>query len=110
MENVKDIGLEIKKPEGTCVDKHCPFHGHLVVRGKYFIGTIKKINAQKTAVVEWDRLFYISKYQRYEKRRTRKQVHNPSCLNTKVGDKVTILETRPISKTKNFVILQKEAK
>jgi len=108
MENFKDIGLEIKKPEGICEDKHCPFHGQLVVRGRYFIGTVKRINAQKTAVVEWDRLLYLQKYQRYERRRTRKAVHNPTCMNIKIGDKVTILETRPISKTKNFVILQKE--
>ena len=105
---IRDIGLEIKKPEGTCVDKHCPFHGELVVRGRYFVGTVVRMNAQKTAVVEWDRLFYLPKYQRYEKRSTRLQVHNPSCLNIKMGDKVTILESRPISKTKSFVILQKE--
>jgi len=77
------------------------------LRGREFIGEVKKTAAQKTATVEWSRLFYIPKYERYEKRKTRLQVHNPPEINAQVGDKVRIVETRPISKTKNFIIVEK---
>lgn len=76
------------------------------IRGREFIGIVTRAKAQKTAVVEWSRLFYLQKYQRYEKRRSKLQVHNPLSINAKVGDKVKIVECRPISKTKNFVIVE----
>ncbi len=107
MSKAIDIGLVVKNPETECTDRHCVFHGGFKVRGREFIGNVVKTNAQKTAVVEWERLFFIEKYQRYEKRRSRLQVHNPSCLGIKVGDKVRIVESRPISKTKNFVIVER---
>ena len=62
---------------------------------------------QKTCVVEWARKKYIPKYERYEQRRTKIKVHNPSCIDAKEGDIVKIMECRPISKTKNFVIIEK---
>lgn len=107
MSNIVDIGLDVKKPEASCDDIHCAFHGGLKIRGREFVGIVVRSSANKTAAVEWDRLFYIEKYQRYEKRRSRLQVHNPLCINAKVGDKVKIVESRPISKTKNFVIVER---
>ncbi len=104
-DQIKDIGLEVAKPGADCQDRHCAFHGKVTVRGRQFIGTVIKSNASKTAVVEWPRLAFIEKYQRYEKKKSRLQVHNPLCINAKVGDKVKIGECRPISKTKNFVII-----
>ena len=59
-ESAIDIGLNVKVPEGVCSDRHCAFHGGLKVRGREFIGTVKKASAQKTAVVQWERLFLIS--------------------------------------------------
>ncbi|MCF7866552.1 30S ribosomal protein S17, partial [Candidatus Woesearchaeota archaeon] len=56
--------------------------------------------------VEWERRKYIPKYERYEKRRTKVKAHNPEEIDAKVGDKVIIAETRPISKTKNFVVIK----
>lgn len=107
MSKANDIGLVVKNPETECTDKHCAFHGGFKVRGREFVGTVIRASAQKTAVVQWERLFFIDKYQRYEKRRSRLQVHNPSCLGVKVGDKVRIVESRPISKTKSFVIVER---
>ena len=34
-------------------------------------------------------------------------MHNPECINAKDGEIVKVMECRPLSKTKNFVILQK---
>ncbi len=107
---VKDVGLNVQAPDKECQDLHCAFHGSLAVRGRQFTGTVTKAKAQKTAVVEWPRLMYIPKYQRYEKRKTKIQVHNPQCVDAKVGDKVMIVECRKISKTKNFIILSRVEK
>lgn len=99
--------MEVKAPTKTCEDKHCAFHGHLTLRGRQLSGEITRLNAQRTAVVEWQRLFYLPKYQRYEKRRSKLQVHLPDCINVTIGDKVNFIECRPISKTKTFVIIEK---
>src|SRR3989338_5703161 len=107
MSKSRDIGLDIKAPKESCNDIHCSFHGNLVVRGRQFVANVKGTKAQKTAVVEWERLFYLHKYHRYEKRKTKIHVHNPVCIDAKTGEKVLIVECRRISKTKNFVILTK---
>ena len=79
----------------------------LSLRGRTFVGKVISAKAQKTATVEWERRLYIQKYQRYEKRRTRVHVHNPPEIDAVQGDIVKIMETRPISKTKNFIIIEK---
>ena len=102
-----NIGIEAKTPEKTCTDKHCGFHGTVSLRGRLFTGEVKRLNAQRTALVEWQHIFYLPKYQRYEKRISRLQVHHPDCIQLKIGDNVRFVECRPISKTKNFVIIEK---
>jgi len=75
-------------------------------RGRVFTGTVLKASMQRTVKVGWPRQKYLPKYERFEKRRTRVMVHVPEGVNVKVGDKVTICECRPISKTKHFVVLE----
>jgi small subunit ribosomal protein S17 len=103
----KNIGIEVTAPKGKCEDANCAFHGTVKVRGKSFVGTIVKSLMQKTAVVSWERRRYVPKYERYEKVRTRIKVHNPGCISAEKGDKVKIMETRPLSKTKHFIIIEK---
>ncbi len=76
-------------------------------RGRTFVGTIVSAKMRKTATLEFDRVLLIPKYQRYEKRRTRLKVHNPDEISAKEGDKVRVMECRPLSKTKHFVIIEK---
>jgi len=75
-------------------------------RGKIFTGKVVSDKMSRTVVVQWERRHFVPKYQRYEKRRTKVKAHNPKELNAKLGDIVTIAETRPISKTKNFVVVK----
>lgn len=102
----KNIGLDVEAPKEKCNDKNCPFHGDVVVRGRTFYGKVKKANMRRTVMIEWERPFYIPKYERYEKRRSRLKAHVPDCIKLNVGDKVRVVETRPISKTKNFVVVE----
>ena len=102
----KNIGVQVEKPKGKCDDANCPFHGRLSCRGRVFTGTIISVKMQKTAIVEWERKQFLSKYERYEKRRSRVKAHSPSCIGARDGDIVKIMECRPLSKTKNFVIVE----
>ena len=102
----KNIGVQVEKPKGKCDDANCPFHGRLSCRGRVFTGTIISVKMQKTAIVEWERKQFLSKYGRYEKRRSRVKAHSPSCIGAQDGDIVKIMECRPLSKTKNFVIVE----
>ena len=103
----RDIGITVEKPNQTCEDIKCPFHGSLSVRGRQFTGTVISTKMRKTAVVEFERLYFLKKYERYEKRRMKLKAQNPECINAKDGDIVQVMECRPLSKTKNFVIMQK---
>lgn len=102
----KNIGLRLTSPEKVCKDKNCPFHGNLRIRGRMFDAKLIKKDVTRSATVTFPYFYYLSKYERYEKRITKLRAHNPECINAQVNDKVRIVETRPISKTKHFVILE----
>ena len=104
-----NTGIQVKMPSKACDDKHCPFHKGLKTRGNFFTGKITKISSPKTAHVEFPRLLYLQKYERFEKRKSRIHVHSTPCIDIKVGDSVKIMECRPISKMKNFVIIENES-
>ncbi len=101
----KTIGLGIDAPENKCEDHRCPWHGSLPVRGRAFKGVVRSSKSHATAVVEWDYHKYFTKYQRYERRKSRVVVHNPPCIKARDNDQVMIAECRPLSKTKHFVIV-----
>lgn len=103
----KDIGIDVKAPETTCADIHCPFHGKLSVRGQVIDGTVVSDKMKNTAVVERNYLKYDSKYERYVKKTSRYSAHCPPCLGVKAGDEVKLVECRPLSKTVSFVIVEK---
>jgi small subunit ribosomal protein S17 len=106
-QKVRNIGIEAKPPKDVCSDKNCPWHGSLSLRGKILEGLVVSSKAQKTAIVEREYFHYLTKYERYERRHSRTAVYNPECIAAKEGDKVKIVETRPLSKTKAFVIIEK---
>jgi small subunit ribosomal protein S17 len=89
-----------------CTDKNCHIHGKNRVRGRIFEGKVIKSKMTKTIIVEWPRRYYLSKYERFEKRRSKVKAHNPPCIAAKQGDQVRIAECKPISKNKSFIVLE----
>lgn len=87
-------------------DKKCPFTGNLAVKKEFLQGKVIKKDTNKSATIEWFHPFYVPKYERFEVRRSRLRVHNPPCIDAKVGQTVLVARTRPLSKTKNHVIIQ----
>jgi len=102
----KNIGIEVKPPKEKCEDRKCPFHGTTKLRGRTFVGTLISKDAHRSAIVEWSYKISVPKYERKETRRTKVHVHNPPCINANEGDIVKIMETRPLSKTKNFIVVE----
>ena len=75
------------------------------------LGRVTSNKMQKTVVVRVDRLVLHTKYRRYVRRMTKFKAHDE--LGASVGDRVRIVETRPLSAQKRWrvvEILQKAAK
>ena len=72
---------------------------------KIFEGTVTSVKMQKTVVIEIVRK---SPHPLYGKllRRSKKVKADTGDLQLNVGDKVKILETRPISKEKHFRVIE----
>lgn len=99
----------MKKQETiNCNDKLCPFHGQISVRGRTFKGKVIT-KFPKRICIEFERTFYVKKYERYAKRKTKLHARLPDCIaeNINIGDYVEIRECRPISKIINFIVIRK---
>jgi small subunit ribosomal protein S17 len=75
------------------------------------VGTVASDKMQKTVIVRVDRLVRHRKYRRYVRRTSKFMAHDE--LGATVGDKVRIVETRPLSARKRWrvvEIVQKAAK
>jgi len=77
-----------------------------IVRGALFTGTVKSTKPAKTAVVVRELFHKSKKYERYKKTRSKIYAHIPEGITVKEGDKVTVGETRKISKTKSFIVVE----
>jgi len=89
-----------------CDDKKCFMHGSLSVRGGRLTGKIVSTKGKHTVIIERSIINYIPKYRRWAREHSRIAAHNPPCVSAKLGDQVRIGETRKISKTKSWTIVQ----
>lgn len=72
---------------------------------KTLSGTVTSDKMKDTVVVVVERFVKDEKYQKYVQSRKKYKVHDPGNT-AKIGDKVIIEETRPISRHKTFKILE----
>lgn len=105
-----NTGFDVEAPKEKCDDQFCPFHGKLKMRGQVFTGTVISSKMQRSAVIQWVNRNYLPKYERYINKKARITAHNPGCIDAKEGDLVKVSQCRPLSKTKNFVIIEKMGK
>lgn len=100
--------MEKKEIVDTCSDKNCPIHGNLKTRGKTFKGIVVSKHEKRIAI-EFERMVYIKKYERYAKSKAKIHARLPSCMekNVEIGDLVKIHECRPLSKIIHFVVVKK---
>ena len=70
---------------------------------KKLVGVVVKDKMDKTVVVEVERTLKHSKYHKYLRTRTTCKAHDEENK-AKIGDKVLIVETRPLSKDKRWAV------
>ena len=110
MAEKKQTNKKTESEKISCADKFCPFHGveKVKLRGRTFEGEV--INKLPGRVkIQFDRFNYISKYERFDKRRTKLHARLPDCLRDQVhvGDWIQIQECRPLSKIIHFFVTKK---
>ena len=72
-------------------------------------GVVCSATNKNTVVVKVERTFKHPMYKKYIKRSKKYHAHDDTDL-LKVGDKVAIEETKPISKLKTWVVINNEKK
>ncbi|MBU2616660.1 MAG: 30S ribosomal protein S17 [Nanoarchaeota archaeon] len=108
-----------KKPEGKiaegskivgaiCKDRDCVTHGHLKARGRIFKGVVVS-KFPKRIAIEFERMIYFRKYERYAKNKTKVHARLSDCMedSINIGDLVLVQECRPLSKIIHFTVIGK---
>ncbi len=77
-------------------------------RGRIFEGKVIKKFSKRLAI-EFERMVYVKKYERYKKTKTKIHARLPSKMydKIKIGDTIRIRECRPLSKIIHFVVIEK---
>lgn len=73
------------------------------------VGTVVSNKMDKTVVVRVERLVQDSRYKKYVRRYTRFMAHD-EANDCKLGDRVKIIEHRPISKRKHWKVQETVAR
>ena len=77
-------------------------------RGRIFEGAVTK-KFPKRVVIEFERMIYVRKYERYARLKTKIHARLPEVMEKEinVGDLIRVHECRPLSKIIHFVVIQK---
>jgi len=91
---------EENKVEGNSQEKLASNQGRRTEK----VGIVTSNKMMKTVVVRVDRLVRHHKYRRYIRRRTKFMAH--TNIDCNIGDKVRIIETRPLSACKRWRVAE----
>jgi ribosomal protein S17 len=77
-------------------------------RGRTFEGVVTK-KFPKRVVIEFERMIYVRKYERYARLKTKIHARLPDVMEKEIniGDLIRVHECRPLSKIIHFVVIQK---
>lgn len=75
------------------------------IRRKKLTGVVVSTGMKDTIVVKIERFLKHPKYHKYQTKSTKIKAHDAGNT-AKIGDKVTIEETHPISKDKHFILVK----
>ena len=70
-------------------------------------GKVVKNKCEKTIIVDVESTYMHKKYKKILKKNKKFAVHDENN-ETKIGDRVQIIESRPISKTKRFILFDEK--
>lgn len=106
---------KIKQTEKVNKSVNSRKKNEIKLRGRAFEGNVIKVLPGRLTI-EFERVLYNSKYERYEKRKSKLHARIPTNLEGKIklGDRIQIAECRPLSKIMHAIvtklILTKEIK
>ena len=72
-------------------------------------GKVIRNKSEKTIIVDVESTYLHKKYKKYLKKNKKYAVHDQNNV-SKIGDIVQIIESRPISKTKKFILFDEKQK
>lgn len=75
-------------------------------RGDILTGRVVGDKMKKTVVIERDVTKHLPKYKKYARSRSHIVAHNPPSIGAGIGDMVVIAETRKLSKTKAWMVVE----
>ena len=77
-------------------------------RGRIFEGKVIR-KFPKRVTIEFERMIYVKKYERYARSRTKLHARVPENMEDKIGigDLIRIQECRPLSKIIHFMVVDK---
>ena len=77
-------------------------------RGRVFEGIVIK-KFPKRVTIEFERMIYVRKYERYAKSKTKIHARLPEKIEKEVniGDLIRVQECRPLSKIIHFIVIKK---
>jgi len=70
-------------------------------------GKVVRNKSEKTIIVDVESTYLHKKYKKYLKKNKKYSVHDQNNV-SKIGDIVQIIESRPISKTKKFILFDEK--
>ncbi|MFW6283199.1 MAG: 30S ribosomal protein S17 [Minisyncoccales bacterium] len=81
---------------------------NLGTRGRVFKGTVTR-KFHKRVAIEFERMIYVRKYERYTSSKTRIHARLPDSMEKQIniGDIVRVQECRPLSKIIHFIVIEK---
>jgi small subunit ribosomal protein S17 len=94
------LGSGVDAQAGNATGNEAPNRGRRAEK----IGVVASDKMEKTCVVRVDRLIKHPKYRRYVRRTSKFMAHNEKGAT--VGDKVRIVETRPLSAHKRWRVVE----
>ena len=94
------VGAGVDAQAGNAADTEAGKRGRRAEK----IGVVSSDKMEKTCVVRVDRLVKHPKYRRYVRRTSKFMAHNEKGATT--GDKVRIVETRPLSANKRWRVVE----
>ncbi len=95
---------KVKKTEKLAVAKE----KRIGTRGRIFEGTVIK-KFPKRVTIEFERMIYVKKYERYAKSKTKIHARLPEEMEKEIniGDLIQVQECRPLSKIIHFIVIKK---
>tara|TARA_Y100000310_G_C20688081_1_gene820397 strand:- start:2952 stop:3275 length:324 start_codon:yes stop_codon:yes gene_type:complete len=75
-------------------------------RGRTFQGIVTKKFSNRV-VIEFERIIYIQKYERYQKKKTKIHARLMGNIDVQIGDLIQVQECRPLSKLIHFIVTKK---